>query len=282
MIEEILKKQLSFEGAENTAKFVSMFSGLYRIELFKDGLDLVLTKVREGDLSFIVKIIKGWDTNEGCCVTEQNKVYNKILKAFTSKYRHKITIRSFQVNVMAHEMAHALGIESGLIVTEDFRKAVGLDMKGREAGNIALRSAIKRIMVDGVKSYPADKIMNELFARYFELLSLSRNVSLSGDFLTSDVMDFFVNTTKWFTQVFNPKIKAMIDPGIAKHTAEQIIQNAFKGEKKFTEKVDSYYKKVDEKKQKSFSANTKSNAAWQSSWNEHQKKLDQDPNKDKK
>jgi len=281
MIEEILKKQLSFEGADNTAKFVSMFTSLYRIELFKDGLDLVLTKVREGDLKFNVKIIKGWDTNEGCCLTSQNKVYNKVLKAFTNKYSHKITIRSFQVNVMAHEMAHALGIESGLIITEDFRKAVAMDMKDRKPGNIALASAIKRIMVDGVKSYPADKIMTELFARYFELLSLSRNVSLSGDFLTKDVMDFFINTTNWFTKIFNEKIKPQIDLDIAKYSAEQISKDAFKGEKKFTEKVDSFYKRVDDKKQKSFSANTKSNSAWQKSWNSHEQQLLQN-NKDKK
>lgn len=274
MIEQILKSGLTFEGANNSSKFFSMFSSLYRIEIFKDGLDLVLTKVRQGDLKFHIKIIKGWDTNEGCCETEQSKVYNKVLKAFTNKYNHKITIRSFHVNVMAHEMAHALGIESGLIITEDFRKAVGLDMNNRQANNIALRSQIKRIMIDGVKSYKANHIMNELFARYFEILSLSRNVSLSGDFITSDVMDFFVNTTKWFTEIFNPKIKPMIDLDIAKYTSEQISKNAFKGEKKFTEKVDSYYKKVDDKKQKSFSANTKSNAAWQKSWNEHQKKLE--------
>ena len=35
-IQSILKPQLSFEGIDNSAKFASIFSSLYRIELFKD------------------------------------------------------------------------------------------------------------------------------------------------------------------------------------------------------------------------------------------------------
>lgn len=270
MIEEILKDHIIFEGAENSAKFTSFFTGLYRIELFKDGLDLILTKVRNYELKFEVKIIKGWDTNVGCYLTEQDKFYNKLIGVFSPKLRHKIILRNLVTNVMAHEMAHALEVESGLILNNDFRRAIGFDMKDREASNIALRSTIKRVMIDGIKSYPEHQFISELFARYFEVLSISRNINLSGDFETKDVMEFFANTTKWIVEIFNPAIKSKIDKDIANYTRKLIDNGEIKSEKKFTDKIDSFYKKVDPIGNKSWSANTKSNLDWQKSWEKHQ------------
>ncbi|MDA0902634.1 MAG: hypothetical protein O3B09_04425, partial [Proteobacteria bacterium] len=193
MIEEILKKQLSFEGVDNSSTFTSLFTRLYNIALFKDGLDLILTKCRENDLHFEVKLIKGWDTNVGCYLTEQNKVFNKLAGVFTDKLKHKIIIRSMLINVLAHEMAHALELESGLVLNEHFRTAIGYDMKGRQPSNFALKGQMERLMIEEVKPYPQHQIISELFARYFELLSVSRDVRKNGDFLTQDVTEFFLN-----------------------------------------------------------------------------------------
>lgn len=270
MIQDILKQQVSFEGAANIEKFQAIFTSLYNIDLFKNGLDLILTKMQEGDLRFEVKIIKGWDTNVGCYMTQQNKVFNKVLNVFSDKFRHKIIIRNLLVNVVAHEMAHALEIEGGIDLNNNFRKAIGLDMKGRKANNLALRGEMQRVMVDDVKSYPAHQVISELFARYFELLSLSRDVEHNGAFLTNDVKEFFLNTTKWIDQIFNAKIKNKINLEIANHTSKLIANNAFKSEKKFSHKVDSFYKKLDEKGNKSWGANIKSNASWKNDWEKHQ------------
>ena len=269
MIDQILKQKLTFEGVDNSTKFISLFKSLYRIELYKDGLDLILTKTRQADLDFEVKIIKGWDTNVGCYLTEQNKVFNKLAGVFTNKLKHKIIIRNLAVNVMAHEMAHALELESGLTLSENFRKAIGYDMKDRKPGNVAFAGQIQRLMVEEVKPYPKHQIISELFARYFELLSVSRNVNMYGDFLTADVMDFFANTTNWIREIFNKTIKNKIDRDIANHTTKLISENAFKQEHKFTEKVDSF-RKVD----KSWSGNVKQNARWQKSWNHYQKGIE--------
>lgn len=274
MIKEILKKQIVFEGAANLEKFHAIFTSLYNIKLFKDGLDLVVTKMQENDLHFEVKIIKDWDTNVGCYLTEQNKTFNKIINVFSNRFKHKIIIRNLLVNVVAHEMAHALEVESGLVLNEQFRKAIGFDMKNRVPNNFALKGEIQRVMVEGVKSYPSHQIISELFARYFELLSLSRDVKNNGAFLTSEVTDFFANTTKWIDQVFNAKIRSKIDPRIAQHSSELIAKNAFKVEEKFTHKIDPFFKKVDQRGKKTWGANVKSNASWQNSWNQHQEQLD--------
>lgn len=271
MIENIIKENVSFEGAANFEKFYTIFTSLYNISLFKNGLDLVLTKMQEGDLKFEVKIIKDWDTNVGCYLTEQNKIYNKIFNSFSSKLRHKIIIRNLLVNVVAHEMAHALEIESGIVLNEDFRKAIGFDMKDKKSQNIALDSAMRRLMIDEVKPYPANQIISELFARYFELLSLSRDVELKGNFLTSDVTGFFVNTSNWLDQIFNQKIKPKINLSIANQTSKMINNNAFKVEQKFAHKVDSFFKNVDNSGQKTWGSNVKSNAKWHQSWQQYEK-----------
>jgi hypothetical protein len=270
MIKNILKQQTIFEGAENLEKFHAIFTSLYNIHLFKPGLDLVLTRMQSGDLQFEIKIIKGWDTNVGCHTTEQTKVFNKILNVFVTKLKHKVTIRNLLVNVVAHEMAHALEAEGGIVLNEDFRKAIGFDMKDRKPQNLALAGAINHLMVEDTKSYASNQIISELFSRYFELLSLSRDVQTHGDFLTKDVMDFFSNTTRWIDQVFNARIKAKVDIAIANHSAKLIEEKAFKQEPKFAHKVESFYKKVDEKGQKTWGANVKSNAAWQKSWQKHE------------
>ena len=267
MIGQILKKQLSFEGVDNFQKFISLFSSLYNIKLYKNGLDLILTKCRKDDLHFEIKLIKGWDTNVGCYLTEQNKVFNKIAGVFTDKLKHKIIIKSLAINVMAHEMAHALELESGLTLGQDFRKAIGYDMKGREPKNIALKGEINRLMVEQVKPYPAHQIISELFARYFELLSLSRDVTTHGNYSTFEVMDFFLNTTKWIEEIFNDAISGKIDKDIRSHTAKLADSNAFEKNDKFTYKVDSFHKRS-----KGWAGNVNSNAKWQKSWEQYDKK----------
>ncbi len=280
IIKNIFAPQLSFEGQNNTDKFTKLFCDLYRIELFKDGLDLIATKTAQKDITFEVKIIKGWDTNLGCYLTEQNKTYNKIFGTFSSSIKKKIILRQLTHNLMAHEMAHAWDFEGGLnigekdpILGEEFRKSIGLDMKNREPQNIALKGEIKRLMVDALRVYPEHQFISELFARYFELLSMSRNVRTSGNFTTAEVMDFFANTTNFIEKKFNPKIRSKIDPKITAHTIEVVKQVKLLGEeKKFQEKVDSFHQKSQDPQNKSssWSKNVKSNANWQKGWNKYQ------------
>ncbi len=269
-LREIFSSQINFEGRDLSDKFLKYFFDLYRIELFKDGLDLVLTKVLEKDLNFEVKIIKGWDTNIGCYLTEQNKIFNKITGTFSSKVKKTIILRQLNYNVLAHEMAHALEFESGVNLGEQFRQAIGLDMKGRNPDNVALKGEVKRLMVEALKSYPSNQFISELFARYFELLSISRNVCENGSFTTSDVMSFFENTTNFIQQKFNPIIKAKINQKIVVQTLEILNQvKISEPRQQFQEKVESFHKKTDSNNAISWTKNTKSNAMWQSSWNKY-------------
>jgi hypothetical protein len=264
---KIFAPQLTFEGVNQSEKFLKLFCDLYRIELFKDGLDLILTKVKEKHLGFEVRIINGWDTNLGCFLTEQKNFYDKTLGRFFRKKDLKIILRNLSHNLLAHEMAHAWDFESGLDLGAEFRKAIGFDMKDREAQTIPLRAEIKRLMVEALKSYPPEQFLSELFARYFELLSISRDVHATGDFTTAEVMAFFENTTNYIEKIFNPQIRGKIDPQIAQITSEIARQVKLAApEKKFQERVDSFHKRSES----TWSKNVKSNANFQNSWNKYQ------------
>jgi hypothetical protein len=270
-LKKILVPQLEFEGAANSEKFVKFFSDLYRIELFKDGLDLILTKLQEKQLKFEIKIIKGWDTNVGCFLTEQKSFYDKTLGKFFKVTTPKIILRSLSYNVLAHEMAHALEFESAIDLGEEFRSAIGFDMKNRQPEIITLKAEIKRLMVEALKAYPEHQFLSELFARYFELLSISRNVCAKGEFATSDVMNFFENTTNFIEKIFNPQIKTKIDPKIAEVTTRLAKEiRLAEPQQKFQERVESFHQKTEKSGQLSWTKNTKSNSMWQSGWKKYQ------------
>lgn len=262
-VKEIFSPSLKFEGVANEDKLVKLFCDLYRIDLFKDGLDLILTKTKEKHLNFEVKIIKGWDTNIGCFLTEDQNLYDKTLGKYFHKRLLKIVLRQLSHNLIAHEMAHALEYESGLNLGEEFRTCIGLDMKGREANMLPLRGEIKRLMVDALKSYKPEQFISELFARYFELLSVSRDVHETGDFTTASVMEFFANTTNFIEKIFNPAIRAKIDPEIAEVTSRIASEIRLEAPKQqFQEKVESFHKRSTA----GWSKNVKSNSGWQVGW----------------
>jgi len=264
--------QSKFENNQDKEKLVDIFIKLYRIEIFKDGLDLILSKLKEKKLQFEIRLIKGWDTNQGCFLTQKrsfiDKAVEKIDKIF-HRQELKIIIRNLSYNVLAHEMAHCFEFESGISLNEKFLEAITLDMNGREADFLPLRSQIKRLMVDALKNYKPNQFLSELFARYFELLSISRNVCQNGDFQTQEVMNFFINTTNFIDKIFNPLIKKQINIDIADKSSLLIEQIKFNvNEKKFQENFHFNAKKSELKK---WTGSVNSNAKWLNDWNNSNK-----------
>jgi len=270
-LRKIILPQIEFEDEIIDDRIVNLFLNLYRIELFKDGLDLILTKLQEKKLRFQIKNIKGWDTNIGCFLTEDQKFIDKAIGKIFHKKNLKIILRSVNYNVLAHEMAHALEYESGINLGEEFRYAIGLDMKDRQVEMITLRSQIKRLMVDALRVYKPNQFLSELFARYFELLSISRNVLATGDFTTQEVMNFFANTTNFIEKIFNQQIRNQIDPAIAEASYEVAKQVSL------TPPSQSFQEKIGARNQnfsKTFSKSVKSNALWYNSWKKIEQKDD--------
>ena len=267
LINEVFGRGLTTEIIDDNRKFLKFFPNLYRIEIFKEGLDLILTKVRQGHLEFDIKIIRDWDTNVGCFLTQKKSFFDKTIGSLYQRDL-KIIIRQLSYNVLAHEMAHAMEYESGINLGDEFKRAIKEDMKNPHFPIMTLKGEVRRLMVDALIDYPPHQHISELFARYYELLSISRDVISDGDFTTHDVMNYFSKTTQFIKHSFNPLIKKLIDQEIAEETS-QIADEVKISENKtnFTDKVNSFHSKSSEK---SFSKNINSNAAWIQDWEKHQ------------
>lgn len=267
LINDIFGNGLTTEIIDDNRKFLKFFPNLYRIELFKEGLDLILTKVKQGHLQFDIKVIKDWDTNVGCFLTQKKSFLDRAMNALYQR-DIKIIIRKLSYNVLAHEMAHAMEYESGINLGDQFQRAIKEDMKNPHYPIMTLKGEVRRLMVDALMDYPPHQHISELFARYYELLSISRDVISDGDFTTHDVMNYFANTTNFIKHSFNPLIKKLADQSIIKETIKiadevKIIEN----KTNFTDKVNSFHSKSSEK---SFSKNINSNSAWIKGWEKHQ------------
>jgi len=271
MIENILRQATSFEGSNEISKFSEIFQLLYKAPLLKPSLDFSLCQIRKKHLRFEIKIIKDWDTNSGCYLSDQRSFYNKFLGSWVKKSYNKIILRNLLPSLIAHEMAHGVEIESNLEFDDQFRKAIGFDIKNKKPKNPAFAGKFERIFIEGIKTYPKYQIISELFARFFEILAESRTISKNSGFTSEEVKDFFLNSWNWTDKILNPLLKSKTSEDISNYSAKLDLDSM---QEKFTHKTKSFFKKTDHQGQKSWAANVKSNADWQKSWEQHQKKID--------
>lgn len=266
LITKIFGKQTEHQSSQDLTNLVNLFYNLYNISFFKDGLDLILTKLSITKLSFAIVEKKDWDTNIGCFLTSKTTTFNKALNLLKHHTTEKIIIRKLSINVLAHEMAHALEFASKKPLTTTFQQTIRQDLAGADTAIITLKTEIKRLIDSDLKLYKPEQHPSELFARYFELLSLSRNVCFNGNFTTEQVIQLFPRTTNFLVNHFNPLIANQINSEIAYETSKikaQTNQSNKYSEPNFTSSVNS---KQQEIKNKSWAKTVNSNHIWRESW----------------
>jgi len=254
------------------AEFLYNFGQLYQLPILRPLLNIIVSKAKHGLIEFDIQAESLVKRVEGSCKTES--VFSKISGIFSKK--HTIIIQGITPETIMHELAHAVEKESGIDLNNDFRKALGLDMKNREPSNMQLARAVKIITLYEMKGYKIKNVMEELFARYFELLAMSYEVGGWGkyQFYYADIANYFENTTKWIEQVFNKIISKKIDKEVLEWS-NNLVKNLKPYEKKWKEKIS--FDSNAGKKQK-WSARTKSIGDWQKSWEEFSGKKFKDKN----
>jgi hypothetical protein len=272
---DIILPVSNFDNKQQQQQLVEYFVRLYNIDILKNGLDFILTKLHQRELSFEIKNINGWDTNIGCFLTEEVSFFDNIINKIAKKKTRKIIIRRLSYNVLAHEMAHAIEFISNNILAEDFRQAVDFDMKNREPKFIPLRSHYNRLMIEAIKLYKPQYFLSEVFARFFELLAISRDVVANGDFTTFDVIEFFPNIVNFLNKKFYPKIMSQIDSDIAKYSKifiakQQSANNSQYNQSKIKKFQSNITSNLNNGKVQ-WSKNNISNKFWQDSWDKNKK-----------
>ena len=162
-----------------------------------------------------------------------------------------------------HEIAHAVEKTSGIDLNGDFRRVLGLDMNGKISQNLQVAPAVENVIVNELKSYKINNIMEELFARYFEMLAMSYEVDgfSKYQYKYGDITSYFENTTLWIQAYFNPLITTMVDGDIKKE-AENLVRNLQPYTKNWASDAKDTHYNFDERGKKNWASGTKSTSRW--------------------
>lgn len=248
---EIIKSATTAKGENLITLFMDVMQKLYQYELFKPMMDLASTLCATKRLVFIIEPKEFYMLDEGNCVT---------IEAFgaTKQKRFRITIRKIKADVIIHEIGHMIEKESDTPLNQKFIDAVVSDIKKRNSGNLSLLSAIDNVMIKEVANYPHVQKASELFTRYFQLLSMSKEVAgLSAEYgyTLAEMYKAFPNLENWLWDNFYPEMISKIDAEIAQKSSKYIIPISEIKHKWAGEKVESTHQGRNKPK---WSANFKS------------------------
>lgn len=214
MILDILSKATTAKFPDDKEKFMKKFEHLYQLEILRPSLNLILTKCKNGQANFVITPLRHWDRCLGHCQTKG--FFGKIGDMFSRNLKHEIVIRTIESDIIMHETAHAVEKTSAIDLNGDFRTGIGLDMKNRRSSNLEVANAVDNVMKYELKNYKLNNVMEELFARYFEMLAMSYEVGGFSrfQFKYDDIVAYFENTTRWVKGYFNPLISKAIDKSV--------------------------------------------------------------------
>lgn len=261
MLLDIVSKttQSKFQGDKE--KFLRKFEQLYQLEILRPSLNLIVSKCKRGETSFVVMPKNTWDRCEGHCQTKG--FFGKVGDMFSRKLSHEIVIKTIESDIIMHEIAHAVEKTSAIDLNGDFRKVLGIDMNGRVSSNLQVAPAVSSVMKNELKSYKINNIMEELFARYFEMLAMSYEVGGFSryQFKYEDIIEYFQNTTLWVREYFNPLISKMID-GTIEDESIKLVEKLKPYEKKWADDVKQTHYNFNQNGTKNWASGTKSTNRW--------------------
>jgi len=261
VILEIISKATTARYEGDKEKFLKKFEQLYQLEILRPSLNLIVSKCKNNQASFVVEPLKNWDRCLGHCQTKG--FLSKIGGIFSKKLIHEIVIKTIESDIIMHEIAHAVEKSSGIDINGDFRKMLDADINGRTASHLQVAPAVESVMKTELKSYKLQNHMEELFARYFELLAMSYEVGGFSryQFKYNDIVAYLKNTTYWVTNYFNPLISKMID-GTVENEAKKLVEVLKPYQKKWADDIKNTHYDINSNGTKNWASGTKSTNRW--------------------
>jgi len=208
-------------------ELIKQLKSLYRFELFKPLLDLTATLAKSNRLQLIAENKRFYTLDEGNCLTIDGGIFDKVGNIFKRKRSFKVTIKKVAADVIIHELAHMMEKECDLPLNDSFMKCAYNDISKKHSRNVSLNAAIDQVMVKEVNGYPKEQQPSELFARFFQLLAMTKQVSGYGasyGFMVDDFYKAFPNVNNWMSEVLLPMISVKIDPIIASASKVYIVE----------------------------------------------------------
>lgn len=203
--------------------FLQILQHLYKHSIFKNILDIVVTKCSLGQLKFRVHDAKFFDLDAGNCLT----MVDDGGAASTGSVRKKyiITIKKVACDVIVHEIAHMLEKElSHFLNLSIFASTLMYEVN--DINQIHMKNIVKTLFVDQVSSYPQSQHMSELFARFFQFFAGANEVafqsSLGERYRLQDAINIFPKTLQLLDSQLASGWLDLIDPEIARRSSQYV------------------------------------------------------------
>ena len=216
-------------------QFLTMIKHLYQYQIFQPILNLTATKIAENLLTFKLHDQRFFDLDEGNCKTIYGGTVNQFLNKVRKQNIYQITIKKLIYDVIIHEIAHMVEKES-VINLKEFSDIIKSELKEMPS-SIGLKNIIKEIFVNALESYPENQKNSELFARYFQVLGLAKEISglsSAGGYKLDQVLANFMYTTEWINNNLKFNIVSLTDPQITEFSM-QFIQEVEQIQHKWSE-----------------------------------------------
>ena len=237
-------------GGIETAKksyvddFIYCITELYRIPLFAHMLNAVITKIKHKQAEFKLMPLTNWDRVLGHCATATKEVKSleSIFKNGIFSKNYTIVIKKFDPTIIIHEVGHAIEHIANINVAGDFKKNLLADFSANNSNSIQLKSAVKDVMQKQLENYQVEKIMAELFARFFEMLAMSKEVGGWGNyqFKFEEISVYFSNTMLWANEVLIPILIKNTDEDI-ENASRDFIKTIEPYKKRWTQQFKSRF-----------------------------------------
>ena len=230
-------------------RFMVMIRHLYQFQIFQPILDLTATKILEGRLSFKLHDQRFFDLDEGNCKTIYGGSINQLWNKIRSNNQYLITIKKLSYDVIIHEISHMIEKELDFNLLE-FTQILGRDLT-RSSNSVAMKKMIDQIMISEVNLYKESQRSSELFARYFQMLSMSKEISglsIQGAYNLDQILIHFSYINEWIKSNLSQSFKRIINPSISNYSSH-LIKNIEDVHHKWSEqKVNSIHNRSSERK----------------------------------
>ena len=211
-----------------TDDFMKIFQHLYSQPIFKNILDLVVTKCSLGQLKFLVQDAQFFDIDSGNCVTMIDD--HGIIDVTKRRRKYIITIKKLACDVIMHEIGHMLESElSHLLNLNKFASTISYEIN---SAPIYMQALVKSLFIEQLKGYEQSHHVGELFARFFQFFAganeFAYQSSIAAKYNLRDAISTFPVTLQLLDEQLSNAWSDLIDPKIANDSKQYSQQNPSK------------------------------------------------------
>ena len=212
---------LTTNNPDLIVRFNRAIKHLYQYNIFKNILDLAMTKALKNELHFKLQDMEFFAMDAGNCKTFINDSGNK---------NYIITIKKIGGDVIIHEILHMIE-QIFVFDLTNLTKLIIQEINNIPINKIYINNFTQNLFVQRLEHYPKEQHQSEIFARFFEIFACAKETAyqtmMVGNFLLQDLYEIFPYSIGMMEKIFSDSnwIKH-INPDLALQSKAYLNPNA--------------------------------------------------------